>query len=252
MALRGVLLRLLQSVTIWLGLPERDMGEVRGMQTSQVRTAVLVDDQPVWLDALESILASAGISVVGKTVSAEEAIALLAETNAVLLVADLRLHAEFSGSDLIREAIARYPGLHAVIVSGYDDDLSIEEALASGAEAFVSKTAFADEIAVAVRQVFDRSFFLAPNAGMRRNGHGAHRPGGLTRREGDILSLVAEGHSNSQVARMLWVTEQTVKFHLRNIYRKLGVANRTEAAHWAHTHQVEEDDGRDSVAVPTG
>ena len=55
----------------------------------------------------------------------------------------------------------------------------------------------------------------------------------LTRRELEILQLVAEGHSNSQLARMLWVTEQTVKFHLSNIYRKLDVANRTEASRWA-------------------
>ncbi len=58
----------------------------------------------------------------------------------------------------------------------------------------------------------------------------------LTTRELEILRLVAAGASNSQVAMELWVTEQTVKFHLSNTYRKLGVANRTEAAHYAHTH----------------
>ena len=58
----------------------------------------------------------------------------------------------------------------------------------------------------------------------------------LTKRELEILQLVAEGYSNSQLARMLWVTEQTVKFHLSNIYRKLGVANRTEASRQAHLH----------------
>ena len=58
----------------------------------------------------------------------------------------------------------------------------------------------------------------------------------LTRREREILALVAEGHSNRELARMLWVTEQTVKFHLSNIYRKLDVANRTEASRWAHRH----------------
>jgi DNA-binding CsgD family transcriptional regulator len=56
---------------------------------------------------------------------------------------------------------------------------------------------------------------------------------GLTRRELEILQLVAEGDSNAQLARMLWITEQTVKFHLSNIYRKLGVSNRTEAGRWA-------------------
>ena len=58
----------------------------------------------------------------------------------------------------------------------------------------------------------------------------------LTKRELEILQLVAEGHSNSQLARILWVTEQTVKFHLSNIYRKLDVANRTEASRWAQLH----------------
>jgi DNA-binding NarL/FixJ family response regulator len=56
----------------------------------------------------------------------------------------------------------------------------------------------------------------------------------LTRREREILALVAEGSSNGTVARKLWVTEQTVKFHLSNIYRKLGVSNRTAASRWAH------------------
>ena len=60
----------------------------------------------------------------------------------------------------------------------------------------------------------------------------------LTRRELEILQLVAEGHSNAAMGRKLWVTEQTVKFHLSNIYRKLGVRNRTAAARWASLHGV--------------
>jgi DNA-binding CsgD family transcriptional regulator len=60
----------------------------------------------------------------------------------------------------------------------------------------------------------------------------------LTLREREILSIVAEGKSNGEIARMLWVTEQTVKFHLSNIYRKLEVSNRTEASRWVHEHGV--------------
>jgi len=60
----------------------------------------------------------------------------------------------------------------------------------------------------------------------------------LTLREKEILALVAEGATNGQIARMLWVTEQTVKFHLSNTYRKLGVANRTEASHYAHVNNL--------------
>ena len=68
------------------------------------------------------------------------------------------------------------------------------------------------------------------------------RPGGLTRRELEILKLVAEGHSNANLARMLWVTEQTVKFHLSNVYRKLEVTNRTEASRWAQVHGLLDDE----------
>ena len=60
----------------------------------------------------------------------------------------------------------------------------------------------------------------------------------LTRRELEILRLAAEGFSNAQIAKSLWVTEQTVKFHLSNIYRKVGVGNRTEASRWAQRHGV--------------
>ena len=71
----------------------------------------------------------------------------------------------------------------------------------------------------------------------------------LTKREREILQLVAEGHSNSQLARMLWVTEQTVKFHLSNIYRKLDVANRTEASRWAQLHGLLEPAPLESLAA---
>ena len=64
----------------------------------------------------------------------------------------------------------------------------------------------------------------------------------MTRRELEILKLVAEGQPNATVARKLWVTEQTVKFHLSNIYRKLGVANRTEAGRWAALNGVFAED----------
>ena len=97
------------------------------------------------------------------------------------------------------------------------------------------KSANPDDLRSAIRQAFEPSLFLASDFM-----HGAPEPAekgpvdaGLTRREVEILQLVAEGYSNAQLAKMLWVTEQTVKFHLSNIYRKLGVANRTEASRWA-------------------
>ena len=98
----------------------------------------------------------------------------------------------------------------------------------------------ADDLASAIRQAFDHSIYLARghNGKRQRARESIEEAWGLTRRELEILTLVAEGHSNAQLARMLWVTEQTVKFHLSNIYRKLNVANRTEASRWAQLHGI--------------
>jgi DNA-binding CsgD family transcriptional regulator len=77
-------------------------------------------------------------------------------------------------------------------------------------------------------------------------GQPAHTP--LTSRELETLRWVTEGHTNAWIARKLWVTEQTVKFHLSNIYRKLGVANRTEASHYAMVHRLLEEPERGPAA----
>ena len=90
-----------------------------------------------------------------------------------------------------------------------------------------------------MRQLFSPSFYLArsqPTAPATPSQPVSDAVALLTKREGEILRLAAEGHSNSELAKMLWVTEQTVKFHLSNIYRKLEVSNRTEASRWAHHH----------------
>jgi early secretory antigenic target protein ESAT-6 len=99
-------------------------------------------------------------------------------------------------------------------------------------------TAASEDLASAIRQAFETSIY---HAGVKRRQSSGliatdGPASGLTKREIEILRLVAEGYSNSQLAKMLWVTEQTVKFHLSNIYRKLDVANRTEASRWAQLH----------------
>jgi DNA-binding NarL/FixJ family response regulator len=116
-----------------------------------------------------------------------------------------------------------------------EDAHSIDSAFAAGAAAYVTKAAHPDDLAAVVRQVFGPSVYFADNrtAPQTPPSRADSSDLGLTRREAEILSLVAEGHSNAQVAKMLWVTEQTVKFHLSNTYRKLNVSNRTEASRWA-------------------
>jgi DNA-binding NarL/FixJ family response regulator len=213
--------------------------------------AVVLDRHPIWFDAVEMVLARIGATVVVKTSSAHEALEAIERAQPQLLTLELEASpGEPDGFEVIRRARTLAPGLRAIVLSAHHDTAHIDAALAAGAAAYVVKTAHPDDVASAVRQAFDHSVYLA-DAAPRPGATGpaatpspsaSETPGGLTRRELEILRLVAEGHSNSQLARMLWVTEQTVKFHLSNVYRKIRVSNRTEASRWAQLNGLLQDD----------
>ena len=191
----------------------------------------------MWLDAMEKLVVGLGIDVVGRATDGDAAVVLVEEFRPDVLIAGLDL----GNSDhvsCIRRANQAHPTLRSVVVADSDEPETVGMAFAAGAAAYCVKTAEQEDLVSAIRQVFERSIYLAseglsiPISGPTgRDAESAARE--LTRRELEILRLVAEGHSNSQLAKMLWVTEQTVKFHLSNIYRKLDVANRTEASRWA-------------------
>jgi DNA-binding NarL/FixJ family response regulator len=199
------------------------------------RTAVLVDQHPLWLDIVTQVVGRTGVQTVGKTTSSTAALALVEDLRPDLLVTGIKMGTtEMDGIDLLGEARERHPDLRVIVLSMYDDSQHIDAAFAAGATAYVLKTAHSDDLTSAIRQAFQHSIYL--NRGVRPTAAPttpARDSAELTRRELEILRLVAEGHSNAQLAQMLWVTEQTVKFHLSNIYRKLGVSNRTEASRWA-------------------
>ena len=140
------------------------------------------------------------------------------------------------GVTCIRRLAALYPALRIVVVSATDDQTAIHGALAAGAVCFVGKSVQPEDLVQALRAVIKRATAasttaascpvtqLRPVRNERRDTHG------LTKRELEILRLAASGSSNSQMAKLLWVTEQTIKFHLSNVYKKLGVPNRTAAS----------------------
>jgi two-component system response regulator DevR len=175
--------------------------------------------------------------VLAKITSSTLAFHKLDELRPDLLITGIKMApGEIDGITLVRNARERDPDLHAIVLSMYDDAPHIDGAFAAGAHAYVLKTAHPDDLTSAIRQAFQHSIYLLgarPAAAAAPVAAAADDSPGLTRRELEILQLVAEGHSNAQLARKLWVTEQTVKFHLSNIYRKLNVSNRTEASRWA-------------------
>jgi DNA-binding NarL/FixJ family response regulator len=208
--------------------------------TSQ-QSGVICDGHPMWLDAVEQVLRRIGIDVVGKTTSTSEALSMVEKHKPDLLITELEGNSgDLSGLVLIERARSAVPNVRPIVLSMHQDTEVIDSALAAGASAYVVKTAHPEDLASAVRQAFSHSVYLAgwrPAASqpVSKKAAAGDSPG-LTRRELEILRLVAEGHSNAQLARMLWVTEQTVKFHLSNVYRKLDVANRTEASRWAQVN----------------
>jgi DNA-binding NarL/FixJ family response regulator len=205
-----------------------------------VRSAVLLDPFPLWLEAVEHVLRRIEFDVVGKTTSASEALTLVEEFAADLLVAEIKTReAELDGLACLRRARERVPHIRVIVLSLYGSPEYIDAAFEAGASAYVLKTAEAEDFATTVRQSFEQSIYfdgarprLAPAPAQPPN----EESGRLTRRELEILRLAAEGHKNAEMASMLWLTEQTIKFHLSNIYRKLNVSNRTEASRWAQVH----------------
>lgn len=212
------------------------------MREQGTRTVVLYDQQPLWLNALEQLLANVGIDVVGKTTQAEEALSLVEELTPDLLITELSsVDGGAEELESIRQARIRYPEVRSVVLSSSDDPAQIDAAFEAGAGVVCVKTAEPDDLLTAIRQAFQNSIYVA---GSRSRVPVEALPSEpvdipeLTKRELEILRLVSEGYPNSQLAKMLWVTEQTVKFHLSNIYRKLNVSNRTEASRWAQVHGV--------------
>ena len=205
-------------------------------------SAVLLDQQPLWLEAVELVLARIDVGVAGKATAPEQALELIGACRPDVFVTGIDMHdADMDGIECIARARELVPDLRAVVLSAHTETEYIDKALDAGAVAYVVKSAHPDDLASAIRQAFQHSIYFA---GSRRAPAAPAWPAAiesseisdLTRREREILKLVAEGHSNAKLAKMLWVTEQTVKFHLSNVYRKLDVSNRTEAARWAQVN----------------
>jgi DNA-binding NarL/FixJ family response regulator len=204
-----------------------------------IQTAVLLDKHPLWLEAVEQVLGRVDIDVVGKATTPGRALELVDELAPDVFVTGVHMdEGEIDGITCIAKAREQMPSLRAVVLSRETSTEYIDKALEVGAVAYVFKSAYPDDLASAVRQVFGSSVYFAGSRGGSTPRQPAVQPDtlDLTRRELEILQLVAEGHSNANLAKLLWVTEQTIKFHLSNIYRKLDVSNRTEAARWAQLH----------------
>jgi DNA-binding NarL/FixJ family response regulator len=190
----------------------------------------------LWRDAVARVLETVGVETRAKLSTLAAAPSSLARFCPDLVIAETAPDDDIEpGRAWVRYVADEFPETKVVVLSHCHDEMHIAETLARGATAYVVKSTAVEDLAATVRQIFDRSVYLRPLPAAR-----VVTPPALTHvltpRELDILRLAAEGYGNARIARILWVTEQTVKFHLSNVYRKINVTNRTEASHWAQLH----------------
>jgi DNA-binding NarL/FixJ family response regulator len=186
------------------------------------------------LEAIRAALADAAdIEVVGEARTGAQVLPLVGQTKPDVVLLDIRMP-QMDGLQALERIRERHPEVKVVILSGADEPEIVQRALAGGASAYVLKHVDPRDLPSALRQAAEGTVFQAP-AGLDGSNHAA-KEAGLSDRELDVLKSLARGLSNKQIAQEGWVTEQTVKFHLSNIYRKLGVSNRTEATRFAYQH----------------
>jgi DNA-binding NarL/FixJ family response regulator len=200
---------------------------------------VLVDDHEMVIEGLKAMLAAFRdrVEVVGQAIGAERALSVVAELNPDIVLSDVRMHGS-SGLDLCMELRERDPQRKVVMLSVYDDEQYLFQALRVGASGYLLKSISSDELVRQLEYVHRGETAIDPSMAARAVDTAARMqrdefwPGarhGLTQRESEILSYVVNGLSNRAIASKLVIGEETVKTHLSSIYRKLGVSDRTGA-----------------------
>jgi DNA-binding NarL/FixJ family response regulator len=205
---------------------------------SETRTpfisVVLADDHPLIISGMRRTIEHAeDIDVVGEARTGPQLFDLVERRSPDVVLMDLQMPGT-NGFDLIEQIRDSYPDVKVVILSASDERSVIDAALHAGAKAYVIKSAMPSDIAAVLRQVASGAVFLAPptRPESRPRPNQPRRPD-LTEREHAVLEAVVAGMTTAQISRQLWISEHTIKFHLTNIYRKLGVTNRAGAVRHA-------------------
>jgi NarL family two-component system response regulator LiaR len=194
---------------------------------------LLADDHRLIIESVRSALEDSGeFEVVGEAQNGAQVLALVKRTQPDVVVLDIRMPG-MDGLVCLDQIKKRSPEIKVIVLSASADQKLIENVLKRGASAYIVKSVNPVDLPSAIRQALDETVYTAIGLA-DDNSASAAKAAGLTSRELAILTALAQGKSNAAIAKELWVAPQTVKFHLTNIYRKLNVANRTEAARYAY------------------
>ena len=210
---------------------------------------LIADDHPLILAGIKHALEDASdFEVVAETNNGAQVLPLVSQTQPDLALLDMRMPG-MDGLTCLERIRKRHPDVKVVILSVSTDPGIIQDVLNRGASAYIVKSVNPVDLPSVIRQALEETVYTAvglPDDPSSR----AAKAAGLTERELAILTALARGMSNAAIAKQLWVAQQTVKFHLTNIYRKLGVANRTEAARYAYQQGLIESPLHEDEEVP--
>jgi two-component system, NarL family, response regulator LiaR len=196
---------------------------------------LIADEQRLVIEGVRNALAHVDdIAIVGEAHLERELLPQVARTKPDLVLLGLR-GGGVEGLGSIEPLRQRHPDVKVIVLSGSTNREHVQAALQRGAVGYIVKTINPADLPSALREAYEGTVYHALGTSEVAE-HAEAKAAGLTEREAAILNAVARGLSNRSIAQELWITEQTVKFHLTNIYRKLGVANRTEATHYAFQH----------------
>jgi DNA-binding NarL/FixJ family response regulator len=217
------------------------------MTSPDVRV-LIADDQRVVREGLATLIdLLEGVQVVGVAADGEEAVQLAADVRPDVVLMDLRMP-RCDGVEATRRLRQHDPSVKVLMLTTYADDRSVIDALRAGARGYLTKDAGAEEIRTALHQLAQGQAAIDPAvqhhlldviAAGEASGQPAptnQLPDGLTPREAEVLSLIAQGLSNGEIAELLLVNETTVKSHINHLFAKTGVRDRAQAVTYAYQH----------------
>jgi DNA-binding NarL/FixJ family response regulator len=193
-------------------------------------TIVIADDHPVVRDGLRGMLKSqSDFELVGEAANGEDAVRLALELEPDVMLVDLRMPV-MDDVSAIREIKEHTPAVHVLVLTTYDSDADILPAIEAGATGYLLKDTSSEELYRAIRAAARGEAILSPTVAARLMGQvRIQAEERLSERELEVLQLVSEGASNSEIASRLHISQATVKSHLVHIFGKLGVTDRTSA-----------------------
>jgi DNA-binding NarL/FixJ family response regulator len=206
-------------------------------ETLRLIRVLVADDHGLIREAIRLALGpERDIEIVGEAERGDEVLVRVRESRPHLLLLDIKMPG-LDGLEVLDRVRAEHPNLKIAMLSAIDEPQVAEQALHRGAVAYLGKRIDPAALASTIRQIMDGQISME-TFGLARKTDGLGPDPGLSPRESEILKRVAAGRSNREIAKELWLSEHTVKYHLTNVYRKLGVSGRTDAARYAFEHAI--------------